>query len=308
MLHAQLDDVAGRQEGWRLHRHADARWCAGRDQVAGLQRHELRQVVHDEMRTEDHRRGAAGLPTDAVDVEFETQIAQVAHVVRRGEPGARGREGVARLALGPLSAAFDLELALRDVVHDAVTGDVGGGRVHRIEVARIAADDDAKLHLPVRFLRATRDQHVVVRTDHGVAALQEDDRLARDLCADLCRVIAVVETNAHELSGPRDARCPPGVGRDRAQRCTGGEQRIQSGQAARAEELRRPVDEVLAAVEATAVAHDAWPFSARDAPSDQLHDRMLTSGAPPWPERPAGSPASPRSRHRWRPAADPRGA
>ena len=60
----------------------------------------------------------------AVDFEPQPQVLRVGHFVFGHQPGADRAERVAALALVPLAAAFDLELALGDVVHDAVAGDV----------------------------------------------------------------------------------------------------------------------------------------------------------------------------------------
>ena len=66
----------------------------------------------------------AGLLALAVDVEPHLQLLQVGDLVLGDEPGAERAERVVRLALGPLAEALDLEIALGDVVADAVAGDM----------------------------------------------------------------------------------------------------------------------------------------------------------------------------------------
>ena len=58
----------------------------------------------------------------------------------------------------------------------------------------------AELDLPVGPLAAARDQHLVVRADHGVGGLQEQDRLARQLGAGLGGVVGVVQPDADDLA------------------------------------------------------------------------------------------------------------
>src|SRR6476620_10805652 len=66
---AQLHDIARSQPHLGIEPHADPWRRAGVDQVTRLEHHELAEVVDDEVRVEDHRRGRPGLPSDAVDVE-----------------------------------------------------------------------------------------------------------------------------------------------------------------------------------------------------------------------------------------------
>ena len=53
------------------------------------------------------------------------EVLDVLELVGRDQPGAERPEGGAALALHPLAAALRLEVALGDVVADAVAGHIG---------------------------------------------------------------------------------------------------------------------------------------------------------------------------------------
>ena len=104
---------------------------------------------------------------------------RVPDLVLGDEPGAERAERLAALALVPLAArALDLEGAFGNVVGEAIAGD----GVHRLvlgEIARAAADDDAKLDFVIELGRLLRHHRVVVRAADGGRRLVEDDRLLR---------------------------------------------------------------------------------------------------------------------------------
>src|SRR5436190_15816142 len=112
-LNAERDDVAGLEpHRLRLHAERDARRGAGGDHVARLDHEELRAVPDDMRDAEDHRPGVAALALLAVHVEPHVELLHVLDLVPGDEPGAERAELLAALALGPLAAAFDLELPL----------------------------------------------------------------------------------------------------------------------------------------------------------------------------------------------------
>jgi len=121
------DDVAGVEIARGLHAEADAGRSAGGDDVAGLEGHELREVVDQMRHVEDHRARVAVLAGFVVDPEAKAEVGRVGNFVGRDEPGAERVEGVAGFPLGPLAAAFELESAFGNVVGNAVAGDAGGG-------------------------------------------------------------------------------------------------------------------------------------------------------------------------------------
>jgi hypothetical protein len=76
------------------------------------------------------------------------QVLRVGHLVARDEERADRTERVAALALVPLAEAFELVLALGEVVDDAKTRDVLE-RALWAHVLRRAADHEAELDFPV---------------------------------------------------------------------------------------------------------------------------------------------------------------
>src|SRR3546814_4785050 len=102
LVDAEFDDVAGLQiPGRGLLPQADARRGAGRDDVAGLQRHELRKIGDDLGDGEDHRLGVPVLHALAVDRQPHRQRLRVADLVGGDQPRADRAEGRETLALVP---------------------------------------------------------------------------------------------------------------------------------------------------------------------------------------------------------------
>ena len=86
----------------RLHAERDARRRAGRDDVAGQQRHVARHVGDELRDAEDHRLRVAGLPALPVDVEPHPEVLRILDLVGGDEPRPERPERVAALALAPL--------------------------------------------------------------------------------------------------------------------------------------------------------------------------------------------------------------
>ena len=209
---AEFDDVAGLEEHRRLQPHAHAGRRPGVDQVTRLQHQELAQVVHQEQRVEDHQRGAAALPPDAVDVQPQVEPADVRELVGGDQPGPARIKRLGGLALAPLPAPLGLEGAFADVVDDDVAGD-GRRRIGRARKVRGAASDhDAEFDLPVGLRRAAWNADVVVRPDHRVGRLGEQDGLGGHPLPGLGRVVAVVQPDAQDLVRARDRRAYPLAG------------------------------------------------------------------------------------------------
>src|SRR5436305_1580631 len=156
--------VAALQVQRRLHAQPHPGRRAGADQVAGVERHEAADVAHERGHAEHHRLRAAVLEAAAVHVEPHRQRLRICDLVARDEPRPDRAEGVAALALVPLPAPLELVLAFRDVVDDAVARDMRQ-RIGLGDVARLAADHDTELHLPVGLHRVLRQHDRVVAAD-----------------------------------------------------------------------------------------------------------------------------------------------
>src|SRR6266516_4204592 len=158
---------------------------------------------------EDHVLGAAVLPLLAVHPQPQAEALWVGDLVAGHQPRAERVERLAVLALVPLPTAFELELALGNVVADRVARYATRRVGRRLEVARLLTDDDRELDLPVGLRRAARDQYLVVRADDGVRRLQEQDRFGRELRFGLRGVVPVIQPDAHDLAETGDGRTVP---------------------------------------------------------------------------------------------------
>ena len=271
---AEFHHVAGLEPDLGAEAHADPGRGAGVDEVAGLQDHELADVVDDEVGLEDHRRRGAGLAADAVDVQPHAEGVDVGDLVLRGQPGSGGVEGLGGFALEPLAAALHLERALGDVVHQRPACDVVTGLLESVEVAGALADDDAELDLPVGLGGAAGDAHVVVRADQGVRGFGEQDGLGRDGLAGLGGVVGVVQPHADDLvrAVDRCAQALAGEGFDLAALQPLRDDRADLGQATGAEEcLVEVADDVGEVDVAVAVDQHGGLLGAGRADTDELH-------------------------------------
>ena len=150
-FNAHIHTVTRLQEDLRLHAHADAGRCAGRDHITRIKPHELGDIMDDMGNTEDHRLGIAGLDALAIKVEPHRQILHVLDFILRDEPRTERAECRAPLAFHPLATTFRLEFPLRNIVADTIARDVIE-RVLLVDIQRRLADDDGELDLPVGFL------------------------------------------------------------------------------------------------------------------------------------------------------------
>src|SRR5947208_12876473 len=158
-LDAELDHVAVGEEARRLLAESHAGRRAGRDHVAGEERHELADIAHEGRDVEDQVLSRARLLGLAIDLEPHGEVMHVGNLVGRREKRAERREGIAALAFHPLAAALELEGPFRIVVVQDVTGDVIERGVP-LDVACKASDHDRELHLPVGLGAALGDDDV----------------------------------------------------------------------------------------------------------------------------------------------------
>ena len=91
--------------------------------------------MDDEIGVKDHGRRRPVLATHAANIEPHREVEHIVELIRRNEPWSGRIEGFRRFALGPLSAAFELEGAFAHVVHNREPGDGGVGVFNRVEIA-----------------------------------------------------------------------------------------------------------------------------------------------------------------------------
>src|SRR5271165_4224238 len=203
----ELDDVAALEELGRLHAEAHALRRAGDDHVSRQQRHELAEMRKDLGDGEDHVAGVALLPDGAVDGERERDRLRVGDLVGRHQPRPERTERVEALALHPLAAALGLPLALRDIVGEAIAGDLLE-RVALSDALRLGPDNDPELDLPVHGGRSFRPDDIVVGALDGGDRF-EYDGVVRDWVAGFFGVLSVIEPDADELGNAADRGADP---------------------------------------------------------------------------------------------------
>ena len=109
----QLHHITGFKVDWlRLHAHPHARRGSGGDDITRVERHELGQMADNLRDREDHGRCISSLHAFAVHIQRHVQRLRVWNFISGHEIGARGAEGVAAFALGPLPGQLGLEMPL----------------------------------------------------------------------------------------------------------------------------------------------------------------------------------------------------
>src|SRR5271157_561441 len=184
--------------------HSDAGRGAGGDHISRTQAHELADVRDEMCDPEYHRARIAALEAMAINLEPQIQSLRVRYFLFGDQPGANRRESVAALALVPLAAALELVSPLGYIVDYAVSGDVFESPFDRHILSRFA-DDDAKFDLPIRFLRAQWNLHIVIGSDDGAGRLHEQDRLGGNRHVGLGGMILVVQPHTDDLGHARHA-------------------------------------------------------------------------------------------------------
>ncbi len=195
------------QEDRRLAGEADAGRRARRDEIAGRERDEVREVADEVAHVEDERLGVSGLHERAVHPQLEIEDVGIGDLGAVRDVRSHRGQGVADLAGRPLTGD-ELEVAGAHVVDDRVTGHVVERALARHEAGG-AADDDAELDFPVELLRSARPQDRLAGIEDGGVPLREDGWLLGNRLAGLLGVVAVVEADADELAGIGDGRMQP---------------------------------------------------------------------------------------------------
>ena len=133
---------------------------------------------------------------------------------------------------------MELELALADVVADAVAGDVveGIGLVH---ILARRADDGGEFDLVVGFLGTAGDDDRIVGTADRARGLHEQHGLGRHVEPRLRRMIGIVEADGHDLADAGHGWTQPRASVDPGQR--GGIERLKPCHAFREQDIARDV-------------------------------------------------------------------
>ncbi|MCO5546661.1 hypothetical protein L7F22_000095 [Adiantum nelumboides] len=189
-------------------RVADAARGAGGDDVARVEREDLRQVDHEVHRAEHELIGRGVLHGLAGQLRGDPQCAtggRVGGQLVGGDQHRSERRGVLPgLALQELLGA-PLVVAHRHVVEHGVPGD-GGRRRLAVGTPDRTPDDDGQLGLVVHPVGLLGQLDLVVRADERGRELAEDRGVLGQLVAHLEHVVAVVQPDTDDLLGRRHQR------------------------------------------------------------------------------------------------------
>ena len=116
---AERDTIASLQENGRLPTEPDTRRCTGSNDVPRVKRHKTRQVGHQILNGEDHRRGRPLLIAAPIHIQPNRQPLRIRNLVHRHQPRPKRSERVVRTAFGPLPLMFELKAALGHIVREA---------------------------------------------------------------------------------------------------------------------------------------------------------------------------------------------
>ncbi len=283
LLDRQFADVSRFHEDRRLAGETDPRRRAGRDQVAGRERHERRDIRNDVADAEHHVVGIAFLKGLAVKLELQAEVTRVTNFVRGHYPrpeSAGGKEVLARADL----LGVVLPIADAAVVEDRIAGDVRERRF-LIYVAAAFPDHDGELDLVVEAGRDAGQDQVLAMADVAFWIAHEERRPGRRLARHasllhLGEVISVVHADAVEVGWVRDA----GQQRDVAQvviRLLAGEASSLADQALRDERDHRRQRHAAGEIDDAVVGHQTKALAAAGCISDKSHcwlRRLLKEG------------------------------
>ena len=106
---------------------------------------------------------------------------------------------VEALGAPPLSVGL-LKIARGDVVHDGVAANVRPYVFVRTDFSRAFADHDGQLAFEIHALRLRRNADRLARRDHRRRRLEKNQRLLRDLVAQLRCMFAIIAADADDLA------------------------------------------------------------------------------------------------------------
>jgi hypothetical protein len=165
--------------------------------IARLQRHRLRNVLHEVVDLEEHTAGVAGLQRFAVDVDRYVEGMRIGYFVRCDQVGPERARAVDTLGAQPLTFAA-LEVAGGDVHEHAVTRDMLHA-VPGLYVSRARADDECQFDFVVQLLDESWVGHGVAVAGEHVGTLAEQQRRFRHFAVLLFCVVPVVESQADDF-------------------------------------------------------------------------------------------------------------
>src|SRR6056300_772250 len=135
--------------------------------------------MHKEAWLEDHVQGRSVLISMAVDRQPHCTICNVRRFVSSYQPGSDGSEGLTAFALVPLTASLELEFALRQVVCNTVTCNMGFCLFFG-NISGTCSNNDRQFNLPVHFFRTFWTNYIVKRATDGAGGFHEYDGLFRN--------------------------------------------------------------------------------------------------------------------------------
>src|SRR6516164_3197305 len=108
-LNAEADHLILFQVNRRLLAHSHTRRRTGGNDVAGIQSHELRNVMNKIAETENHSPTGSVLVAVPINLQPHLQILRIRNLITSDQPGTDRTKRVRRFSFDPLTAAFQLE-------------------------------------------------------------------------------------------------------------------------------------------------------------------------------------------------------
>jgi len=196
-IHLDLDDVARLQPDRRLALRTDPLGRARRDEIAGSQRGEAREIRDDLCDRENLVPRVGSLHLGAVHSSHQIQRLRVADLVERDEFRPPGGRSVDRLAREPLGAAI-LQVSGGDVVQHGKTCNIVE-RILGCDASSMPPDDDCEFAFEVEVLRQPRAGDLVFGADHRCRELREDVGVLGQRTPGFGNMIPVVQADAEHL-------------------------------------------------------------------------------------------------------------
>src|ERR1700735_1100114 len=175
---------------------ADTGGRASSNNVAGLERHHLRDVANYNIKGKNHFRGVSILFPDAIQERLDGEARRIERCL---DNRAERTERVEALAARKLSVE-PLDIARGHVIEAGVAENVLRNIFIGQQVPAAAADDRCEFAFVVNTLRNTGQEDRFVRSHDGRRRFQENQRFFGSFVVEFSRVLQIVAADADNFA------------------------------------------------------------------------------------------------------------